>query len=194
MHEESTPLMGFESGSEFEESVERAYKFLIHPRVASASLEKRITFLETKNCSQEVIQAALRRAESDDAIEAAPSSYQQQALAIDDDEPPARKKKASGVKRSAVALRRNRKKRDPDRPDWDTSWYPYACLACIFLIVLLVATYAILALIGVVPSWTSDSSSSSSGTNDDDRSSIYLDNSTFSYNDNFNSTPPPSIM
>lgn len=39
-------------------NVRRAYKFLTHPRVANASLEKRIAFLRSKGCSDEEITEA----------------------------------------------------------------------------------------------------------------------------------------
>lgn len=58
MDDEGSPLL-----SDYSEQVERAYKFVTHPKVASAPLEKRIAFLESKNCSREVIDAAIKRAE-----------------------------------------------------------------------------------------------------------------------------------
>ena len=41
-----------------DENVARAFKFLTHPRVASASLEKRIAFLKAKDCNDAEIKAA----------------------------------------------------------------------------------------------------------------------------------------
>ena len=37
----------------------RAYKFLVHPRVTSAPIEKRIAFLTAKDCTPEEIEEAL---------------------------------------------------------------------------------------------------------------------------------------
>lgn len=61
--DEGTPLL---AGSDEDEQVDRAFKFLTHPKVASASLQRRVTFLESKGCSRQVIDRALARANNDD--------------------------------------------------------------------------------------------------------------------------------
>lgn len=42
------------------DGVERAHKFLTHPRVASQRVDKKVAFLESKNCSPYEIEQALR--------------------------------------------------------------------------------------------------------------------------------------
>ena len=67
--------------------VERAKRFLRHPRVAGTSKELKIAFLEAKDCSPDEIDAALRSIGDDDA--AAEKGLATWAKSLDDDDDPA---------------------------------------------------------------------------------------------------------
>ena len=67
--------------------VERAKRFLRHPRVAGTSKELKIAFLEAKDCSPDEIDAALRAIGDDDA--AAEKGLATWAKSLDDDDDPA---------------------------------------------------------------------------------------------------------
>lgn len=57
-----------------EHLMESAISFLRDPSVASAPMEKRIAFLQSKNLTQEEIEVALARAGGDDAANVAQST------------------------------------------------------------------------------------------------------------------------
>ena len=59
---ESGPLLGA-SYPQSSPGVERAYRFLIHPRVVSTSRDRQIEFLQTKGCSENEIEGALEKVE-----------------------------------------------------------------------------------------------------------------------------------
>ena len=168
-------MLGFASGSEFEEAVDRAYKFLIHPRVASASVEKRIAFLETKNCSSEVIQAALKRAEMENME--APPSYQQETCDDDDDasdrDEEVTKGKKKKTRRHPKERRKKQKAKSDQRPWLRMDLRPWiACGGLLFCVVLAIAVYSLLALCGVIPPFFDDTTGHSSS------KSVSISNST----------------
>lgn len=56
-------------------NVRRAFKFLTHPRVANASLEKRVAFLRSKGCSDEEITEARTLMPADESGAESGGSY-----------------------------------------------------------------------------------------------------------------------
>lgn len=65
---EAKPLLE----GEHTEGVLKAYKFLMHPRVATAALDRRIRFLESKNCTHDDIETARGLANQEERLTAEP--------------------------------------------------------------------------------------------------------------------------
>ncbi|KAJ8601534.1 hypothetical protein CTAYLR_008013 [Chrysophaeum taylorii] len=139
--DEGTPLI---PDTEFDEQVERAYKFLTHAKVASASLERRIAFLESKECPPEVIQMALKRAE----LEAGP----QDRGYFEPDEVERAPKKKTPRRKPGGRHHKRRKGTVGVKASSDLSGYFISC--CFFLAALAIAVgvYFLLVYVGVAPS------------------------------------------
>lgn len=127
--DESAPLLSPDMSPDIDDQVDRAYKFLTHPKVASASLQRRITFLESKNCSRQVIDRALARANFDDR----PTSLHQAE---------------SGTKKRRQ--KRPGKKVDPEPTPTRRGIAPLCCLVCLTLGVF-VGLFFLLVSVGALP-------------------------------------------
>mmetsp|Transcript_7850 Transcript_7850/g.24064 ORF Transcript_7850/g.24064 Transcript_7850/m.24064 type:complete len:186 (+) Transcript_7850:234-791(+) len=140
---EDEPLLP--PASEFAEQVDRAYKFLTHPKVASASLEKRIAFLQSKECSREVIEAALKRAE----LAETPVVSDQEAI---EEGAPVRPKTKKHARRKTTRTPEGRStvKR---RRDKTTRSFPVTtgCVACCLVLAIIIGLYFLLLHLNVLP-------------------------------------------
>jgi len=180
-----------------EENVTRAYKFLTHPRVASAPLAKRISFLQSKNCSPSDIEEALKRANLDE--EAMRSSNNDDGLEGGSgdlsDQPRKSAKTSKGSKRSAPLSKSKARAKPARRLGPGTA----AMLSCLFCLGLLVGLYFLLVhydVIPVVTQWFHDikeDTESDSSHGDDDYSPTAAPTITF-FPTSYAPTASPSIM
>uniref|UniRef100_A0A7S3JYB1 Peroxisome membrane anchor protein Pex14p N-terminal domain-containing protein n=1 Tax=Aureoumbra lagunensis TaxID=44058 RepID=A0A7S3JYB1_9STRA len=156
---EEQPLI---SDSEFQESVDRAHKFLKHPKVAGAPRDKAIAFLRTKNCSESIIQAALQRDQEENAETSGDeeASYQiaTNAQVAKLEEGRAKKKN----KKSAKTKPKRRRSLSPagggrDEKVESQSALVRTLLFCVLLllsILLLIAIYILLVFLDIFPDFT----------------------------------------
>ena len=79
-----------------------AAKFLAHPRVAEASLEKRVAFLKSQDIPEEDIETALTQASMNDGEAAA-----DEGVPDEDHHKPRRKKKKKKMKKKKAAAELN---------------------------------------------------------------------------------------
>lgn len=189
---EDAPLLAPPSVSSdpamYAEQVERAYKFLIHPKVASASMEKRIAFLESKDCSQDVIERALRRAELNRSWSPGNEGENDLENMEGDEVNVLRKGKKTSRRKKAGTPRFFTKRRQSGKKgsSGDSSYYVTLCclIACLLLSGIVVGAYFLLFHFHLLPSITvlwnrefasgccSSSSSSSNASNESYNASL----------------------
>lgn len=142
----------------YAEQVERAYKFLIHPKVASASMEKRIAFLESKDCSQDVIERALRRAELNRSWSPGHAGEKDLENVEGDEANVLRKgKKTSRRKRTGTPRFFSKRRQSAKKgSSGHSSHYVTLCclIACLFLSGIIVGAYCLLLHFHFLPSIT----------------------------------------
>lgn len=129
-----------------EDLVDRAYKFLTHPKVQNASLEKRVNFLKSKNLSDGVIERALHQSNLQDSDRA--NGFE----AVEEGESSrARPKKGRRKPQNPTAKRRRPADDRDSSADGDWTVYAFRSLVCSLLLGVVVAIYFLLLYTDTLP-------------------------------------------